>query len=91
MLDGAATLFGLDQDRNEKLRLPAQEVKVNTGAAVISHRHFNRCRLHTHGTVVVVRVGVGGGVGGVREGEVQLQESGHSIRCPWIILQVSSL
>lgn len=51
MLDGAGTLFGLDQDGNEKLQLPVQEVKVNTGAGVISHRHFNRRRLHTHCTV----------------------------------------
>lgn len=65
MLDGAAALFGLDQDGNEKLQLPAQEVKVNTGAAVISHRHVNGCRLHTHGTVGVVGA-ASVGLGGVR-------------------------
>lgn len=63
MLDGAGTLFGLDQDGNEKLQLPVQEVKVNTGAAVISHRHFDRCRLHTASTVRLGGMGGGGSVG----------------------------
>lgn len=51
-------MFGLGRDGNEKLQLPVQEVKVNTGAGVISRRHFNRRRRHTS-MVGVVGVGVG--------------------------------
>lgn len=73
-------MFGPDQDGNEKLQLPAQEVKVNTGAAVISHRHFNRCRPSAHGWWGDGEDGGGAGA--------QWLERGRCFRCQRVISKV---